>query len=106
MLTNLYRSSICSIEDNRFIASAETATLICGEVSWSANLLMQVTLDGILMLTKELHPSNAQPSMKVTLAGISILSKNTQPRKAAAPIEVIPYGILILRKDVQPSKAE
>ena len=62
---------------------------------------MLVTLLGISIFTKLLHPENAPLPILVTLLGISILSKLLQYLNDSIPILVTLLGISILSKLLQ-----
>ena len=55
-----------------------------------------------LILSKHLHPSNAEPPILVTPSGIFILVKLLHPQNASIPILVTPSGIFILVKLLHP----
>ena len=62
---------------------------------------IEVTLSGIVMLVKELHPEKACSPIEVTLSGIVMLVKDEQFQNAYSPIEVTPSGRAMLVKDEQ-----
>ena len=57
---------------------------------------MLVTLDGIVICSKDQQLVNALPPMIVTLNGIVICRKELQPQKALSPILVTLDGIVKL----------
>ena len=54
---------------------------------------MEVTLFGMLMLVKLLHPQNASAPMDVTLSGMLMLVKLLQLQNAYSPMDVTLSGI-------------
>ena len=66
---------------------------------------MLVTLSGIVMLVRALHPEKAPPPMLVTPSGIVMLVRPVQPEKAQSPMLVTLSGIVMLVIALQPEKA-
>ncbi len=67
---------------------------------------MLVTLVGIVILVKELQPSNSDEAILVTLVGIVTLVKELQPSNTDTPTLVTLDGIIILVKELQFKNAE
>lgn len=67
---------------------------------------MLVTLLGIVILAKLLHPENAELPILVILSGIAMLVKLLQSRNAESPILVTLSGIVILVRLLQRENAE
>jgi hypothetical protein len=74
----------------------------------NALLPIDVTLLGIVMLVRSVHPKNAAPPISVTLLGSSniTLVNPVQPLNALLPILVTLLGIVIPVKPVKPMNAE
>ena len=55
---------------------------------------MVVTLSGIVILVRLVHPKNASSPMVVTLSGIVILVSLVQSENAQSPMVVTPSGTI------------
>ena len=57
---------------------------------------MEMTLLGIVMLVRDVHPDKAPSPMEVTLFGMVISVRDSHPEKAYAAIATIPSGMVYM----------